>query len=370
MSEKIVHYFEYGDKKIPLSYDSEGIQDRLQECIKVVDLFLQYIKTENIIFDEKDKKLLIAEEDICSSYIEGYETYLTPEYLIKGFTSGSLADKATHAGFNAYLYAFEKYLESIENLDTNGIVDIWKKLIKYKKFFRRKIRKTGVRVGNKQRTSHIAPPAKYVNKLLDDMFVSLKGYGNEELDKYGFVKSILFHYIFTFIHPFIDGNGRSARLIEQLMFLKSSGLPCCVPLSTIILKDRKAYYKTFNSGQKFGEGPFDILSIDITDFINYNLYTIEMGILEVLKLKECVVTYQDLPILEVEDVKGIINRIGCSSVEDFKKYLNNTNLYCKYLISGKISETEFGLKFNFDNYEKYDEIISKKWVESEGDLNA
>lgn len=286
MSEKTVHYFEYGDKKIPLSYDSEGIQDRLQECIKVVDLFLEYIKTENIIFDEKDKKLLIAEEDICSSYIEGYETYLTPEYLVKGFTSGSLADKATYAGFNAYLYAFEKYLESIENLDTNDIVDIWKKLIKYKKFFRRKIRKTGVRVGNKQHTSHIAPPAKYVNKLLDDMFVSLKGYGNEELDKYGFVKSILFHYIFTFIHPFIDGNGRSARLIEQLMFLKSSGLPCCVPLSTVILKDRKAYYKTFNSGQKFGEGPFDILSIDITDFINYNLYTIEMGIILLCREKE------------------------------------------------------------------------------------
>lgn len=323
-NKRLIHTFKYGNKEIPMYYNSEEVKDRLIETTKIVELFLDYLEKKNIVFSDKQKNLIMAEEDICSSYIEGYETYLSPEFVVEGYTSGSLADRATLSGFAAYEYAFKEYFnKGVEIDDSKKIVDVWKRLVKYKRFFRRNIRISGVRVGNALHTVHVAPPAKYVKLLLNDMFKSLEMYENEEEDKYKLLNGILFHYIFTFIHPFLDGNGRSARLIEQLMLMKNSGIPCCVPFSSIILRNKRGYYKSFNSGQTFGESHLDVLTIDITDFINYNLFVIEQGIVFIsneLKidifenkenLKEEVEKYKDT-YNEIER-KKIIETVGCEA---------------------------------------------------------
>jgi Fic family protein len=55
----------------------------------------------------------------------------------------------------------------------------------------------------------------------------------------------LFHLRFEAIHPFIDGNGRTGRLILNLMLMRHG-----YPLIDVKFTDRKRYYDCFQSYQK------------------------------------------------------------------------------------------------------------------------
>ncbi|NGX48449.1 MAG: Adenosine monophosphate-protein transferase SoFic [Candidatus Anoxychlamydiales bacterium] len=57
------------------------------------------------------------------------------------------------------------------------------------------------------------PPKEALMDSMDALFYCLK---NEENAA---VRAILGHYMFVYIHPYIDGNGRIARLLMNSMFL-------------------------------------------------------------------------------------------------------------------------------------------------------
>ena len=106
-------------------------------------------------------------------------------------------------------------------------------LQKIEKDFAGKYRTSGVRISG----ANFVPP----NALKVDEFVSeLIDFANDsEVDI--LIRSAIFHHRFVGIHPFFDGNGRTARLLLNLILMKS-GFP-----SAIILKnDRKKYYDALN----------------------------------------------------------------------------------------------------------------------------
>lgn len=324
-----MHIFKYNGKEIPVSYNYENIKDRLLECNCVIKLFLTYLEENKIILSEREKKLLIADESIATSYIEGYETWLIPYYVVEDCKSRNLAERATMSCYYSYLYSLENYKgKEINTIDS--VMDIWKKLVSYKRFFLKRIRKRGVRVGNRLVTSHIAPPAKYVKDLLNSMFKSLEEYNLEEDDKYSLISPILFHYLYTFIHPFLDGNGRSARMIEQIMIKNSNNFDFVIPFSNIILEDRKAYYRTFKSGQTFGEDATDVLSVNLDDFINYNLYILERGIISIATELKC-----DIEIDETKSESLKLYTDEFSNIDKDKLYNKFTiNEIATYLLIG------------------------------------
>ena len=52
----------------------------------------------------------------------------------------------------------------------------------------------------------------------------------------------IFHHRFVWIHPFFDGNGRTVRLLFNLLLMKEG-----FPPAIILKNDRKKYYDALNS---------------------------------------------------------------------------------------------------------------------------
>lgn len=81
------------------------------------------------------------------------------------------------------------------------------------------------------------------------------------------IKSIIIHYYFAYLHPYFDGNGRMARLL-QLWYLVQIGYTSSlfVPFSAYINESKGLYYKAFT----LISNNFKISGIlDVTPFVSY-----------------------------------------------------------------------------------------------------
>jgi Fic family protein len=88
-----------------------------------------------------------------------------------------------------------------------------------------------VRVGN-----YIAPAPAEVKKLLTDMLITYQGQSTENIIK----RIATLHLTFENIHPFVDGNGRIGRVINNYLLIQEGYVPI-----NIKFIDRKKYYEAF-----------------------------------------------------------------------------------------------------------------------------
>ena len=94
----------------------------------------------------------------------------------------------------------------------------------------------------------MAPPASQVPFLMKDLFTWLK----EDNNTPPLLKSCIFHYEFVFIHPFGDGNGRTARLWQNVLLTKWNPLFEYIPLESSIQKYQSDYYNSISLCHKNG----------------------------------------------------------------------------------------------------------------------
>lgn len=81
--------------------------------------------------------------------------------------------------------------------------------------------------------NHVPPNAMHVPDMMEELFALLKEESSAA------VRAVLGHLIFVHIHPFLDGNGRTARFLMNLMFV-SGGWPW-----TIIRSERSRRSRYF-----------------------------------------------------------------------------------------------------------------------------
>ncbi|MCO4096903.1 Fic family protein [Macrococcus canis] len=87
---------------------------------------------------------------------------------------------------------------------------------------------------------------------IDEMLDILNGF--EEIPSV--IKVAIAHYMFGYIHPFYDGNGRTSRFINSLYLSKSHSRLTSISLSRAINNNSKKYYEIFehtNSSINAGE---------------------------------------------------------------------------------------------------------------------
>ena len=141
-------------------------------------------------------------------------------------------------------------------------------------------RKDSVHVYNGGRSIHngIVPEDKIINY----MDKALNILNDSEIDI--LIRVAIFHYLFGYIHPFYDGNGRINRFISSYALSKNYNKIIGYKLSMLIYQNLSTYYEAFNHTN-------DIRNrADISTFIYSFLYIvyqtyikIEEEILEVIK---------------------------------------------------------------------------------------
>jgi len=113
-------------------------------------------------------------------------------------------------------------------------------------------RRGGVGVFGEKGLVHLAPPADRVPLLMSDLFAWLKQSKDHLL-----IRSCVFHYEFEFIHPFIDGNGRTGRLWQSLILGKLHPLFEHLPVENMVYSNQQQYYDAITASTNAGQsGPF------------------------------------------------------------------------------------------------------------------
>lgn len=85
---------------------------------------------------------------------------------------------------------------------------------------------------------------------------------NEVKDKINpLILSSIFHYEFVFIHPFHDGNGRTARLWQTAILSHWEKAFTYLPIESMIKKNQEEYYTPIQNCNNFGN------SIEFIEFM-------------------------------------------------------------------------------------------------------
>lgn len=105
------------------------------------------------------------------------------------------------------------------------------------------------------------------SKLLPEYMKALMTFINTESDIDDLAKAAIIHFYIAYIHPYFDGNGRIARLV-QLWYLVQRGYPSAmlVSFSALIMESRRLYYKAYTLIEQNAE-----ISgiVDVTPFVLY-----------------------------------------------------------------------------------------------------
>ena len=112
-----------------------------------------------------------------------------------------------------------------------------------------------------------APPADRIDEEIDKFLQFI----NEDDDVNPLIKAAVAHVWFVTIHPFADGNGRTARTITEMLLARADGTSHrYYSLSSEIMNSRKEYYAVLEYTQKN--------TMDITRFIEYFLKAIQNAV--------------------------------------------------------------------------------------------
>ena len=118
-------------------------------------------------------------------------------------------------------------------------------------------------------TVHTPPSYKEIPQFITDLCV----FFNDENPRqfiHPIIRGIVIHFMISFVHPFADGNGRTARaMFFWYMLRQGYWLTEYLSISRIIAKSKKAYEKAFLYTEADG--------MDIGYFVAYNLKVLEQS---------------------------------------------------------------------------------------------
>lgn len=231
--------------------------------------------TDSIIADENRKHYLISskmEEAISSSQMEGASTTrkVAKDMLHKNLTP---KDKSQQMIFNNYQtihYIVDnkdkplsvEMLCAIHRLMTENTLDNKEDAGRFRT-------NNDVVVENAitHETVHTPPSHEEIPEFIADLCRFFND-TNSATFIHPIIRGIIVHFMIAYVHPFVDGNGRTARALFYWYMLKQGyWLTEYLSVSRIIASSKKSYERAFLYTESDGN--------DVGYFIHYNLKVLE-----------------------------------------------------------------------------------------------
>lgn len=166
----------------------------------------------------------------------------------------------------------------------------------------------------------LAPPGSMVPELMSNLFYWTKSNFNAVNT---LILSSVFHYEFVFIHPFGDGNGRMARLWQNLILSKWKPIFEYIPIESLIKKNQTEYYDAIAQSNKNGDSTVFItfmlkmIDLSITDLISETSLTINNTNTHLTKLLSVLAQNRWYTGKEIQSLLQLSDRVNFR-----KNYLN------------------------------------------------
>lgn len=204
-------------------------------------------------------------------------------------------------------------------------------------------------------------------KIIEYMEYCLNFIQNKDINM--LIKTAVFHYLFGYIHPFYDGNGRTSRFISSCLLKDELGILLSLRLSYVIKNNLKMYYDAFdvcNDIKNKGEITYFILMfLDLLEEATSDLYH------KLNDLSDKLVFYQDiLSSMGMRKKKEILLYVLCQNslfgdtyimLDQLASILEISTTSTRELIKeldeeGYVKKTRYGKKIGYSaNLVKIDE---------------
>lgn len=256
----------------------------IQQYLHELDLNLGgNLQSDSIIPNqEKDRYLVssIMEEAIASSQIEGAVTTrkVAKELLEKNHQPKNKSEQMILNNYNTMRWIVEnkdikmskELLLHIHQIITTETLGNKEEEGKFRSNDNVKV------MDETNEVFYMPPEQRHLEQLLDDFCA----FANDEKQSYVFIhpliKGVILHFLIGYIHPFADGNGRTARAIFYWYLIrKGYWLIEYMSVSRIILRAKSKYARAYLHSE------YD--DNDLTYFILYNIKAIKSA-LDDLKL--------------------------------------------------------------------------------------
>ena len=251
---------------------SFAITTFMQSLLHEFDLKMGGSLSANGVIADKDRQVYlvnsIMEEAIASSQMEGAST---TRKVAKDMLRKELhpQNKSQQMIVNNYQTIRQLVEEKEQVLDISMLLDVHQSITAHtleKAEDEGRLRQTDdiyVVDAITGSVAHTPPSHTEIEKLLKDLF----DFANDKDDNvfiHPIIKGIILHFMLAWIHPFTDGNGRTARsLVYWYMLKKDYWMTEFLSISRVIYKNKKRYERSFLYTEADG--------MDMTYFILHNL---------------------------------------------------------------------------------------------------
>ncbi len=292
--------------------------DKIVKYIAQIASAKEIISNAKIIplYDTKLKQDALIKSSHYSTSIEGNPLNLEEvKTLINNNQKPTTKAEQEVLNYFNVLNNLNKYSDKIITKNTILSVhkDLTKNLLKNPEY-EGKFRDTRVFIGNlhTKKINYIPPDAYKVPGLIDEL---LDWLNNSTDEMYPVIIAGILHYELVRIHPFVDGNGRTSRLMATLILsIHKFNIDNYFTLDEYYNQDRQAYVDALKSADK---------NHDLTNWLEYFcqgvLYSIDKVKSEVLKLDQITSKYNNT-------IELTPNEISVLTLLEEKKHIQNKDI--------------------------------------------